>query len=78
MTINQPCLHNRQCTGTKLAGLCRSGKCTCDTGYMLIDNNCYKGKQIIEHGILLIYYYTGLSIICYMKYTHLAYWCIEN
>nr|XP_034306362.1 uncharacterized protein LOC105333042 [Crassostrea gigas] len=42
MTINQSCLYNRQCTGTKFAGLCRSQKCTCDTGYMLIDNNCYK------------------------------------
>lgn len=40
--VGHPCLHDGQCTG-----LCRHDVCTCQAGYILIDNTCYQGITII-------------------------------
>lgn len=38
------CVHDEQCTRTRFASLCRSSVCTCQTGYTIVDNTCYKGN----------------------------------
>lgn len=45
VTIGSSCLHDRQCSRSKVSGLCSSGVCTCQKGYILIDNNCYQGNK---------------------------------
>lgn len=44
LTVGTVCFYDLQCTGKKLSGLCSSGVCTCQKGYILIGNNCYPGK----------------------------------
>lgn len=46
IAVDNSCTYDWQCNGTQLAGSCKSSVCTCETGYMKIDNNCYQGKQI--------------------------------
>lgn len=43
IAVSDSCVHDSQCTGSRYASLCRSSVCTCQTGYMLIGNKCYKG-----------------------------------
>lgn len=43
LTVGTVCADDRQCTGTKFA-TCIFGVCTCRSGYILIDYNCFKGS----------------------------------
>lgn len=55
IAVGGSCEHNKQCTGTADANICRSRKCACQTGYILIENNCYEGKILTQTS--WIYYY---------------------
>lgn len=48
IAVGGSCEHNKQCTGTADANICRSRKCACQTGYILIENNCYEGKILTQ------------------------------
>lgn len=43
LTVGSVCADDRQCTGTKFA-TCIFGVCTCRSGYILIDYDCFKGN----------------------------------
>lgn len=45
VTVGHSCLYNLQCTGTQFASVCNNDRCECHSGYILIDNNCYPGKE---------------------------------
>lgn len=45
--VGHSCLYNSQCTGTQFASVCDHYQCECQSGYILIDNNCYPGKQSV-------------------------------
>ncbi|XP_065937860.1 prion-like-(Q/N-rich) domain-bearing protein 25 [Magallana gigas] len=43
VNISGICEHNWQCNGTELANVCDNGLCVCNSGYIQIGRNCYKG-----------------------------------
>lgn len=47
VNVGHLCLHEGQCTESKRSGLCRHDVCTCQAGYILIDNTCYQGITVI-------------------------------
>lgn len=46
--VGHSCLYNSQCTGTQFASVCDHYQCECHSGYILIDNNCYPGKESVN------------------------------
>lgn len=44
LTANNHCKYDMQCNGTKFARVCNNSRCECQSGYILIGNNCYPGK----------------------------------
>lgn len=67
VTVGHSCLYNWQCTGTQFASICDHYRCECQSGYMLIDNNCYPGKESVY-----IKFYFSKALInlgdCFMRY----------
>lgn len=56
VTVGHSCLYDWQCTGTQYASVCDHYRCECQPGYILIDNNCYPGKESV---------YTALESLVY-------------
>lgn len=48
---------------TKFTGLCRSGVCSLETGYLLIDNSCDAGSQNISYYMYILNLFVGTLAI---------------
>lgn len=46
--VGHSCLFDLQCTGTEFANVCKNRECGCQSGYILISNTCYEGKELLH------------------------------
>nr|XP_022296115.1 uncharacterized protein LOC111105921 isoform X1 [Crassostrea virginica]XP_022296116.1 uncharacterized protein LOC111105921 isoform X1 [Crassostrea virginica]XP_022296117.1 uncharacterized protein LOC111105921 isoform X1 [Crassostrea virginica]XP_022296118.1 uncharacterized protein LOC111105921 isoform X1 [Crassostrea virginica] len=47
VTVNNPCVHNWQCTGTEFSTVCSNGFCECQHGYLSLNGTCYRDNVVI-------------------------------
>lgn len=44
--VNESCVSDKHCTGTTFARNCSGGLCSCQDGFILLNDACHQGKYI--------------------------------